>query len=184
PQVVAVMSDCRPRGCRSLPADHLRFAFALVVENDWHVAARAVEMRFDDLQGKCCRDAGIEGISTFFENTHADSSGDPMGGSDHAEGPLDFRPRRERVRIDQGYAGWIRGRACSPAPVLAHVSSPQFKRPIGKLARETCLAPGMVLSSFGLANYVVRRMQSWKENLAAISVSAKFQGRARAVGRA
>src|ERR1700682_606289 len=87
----------------ALPADHFRLAALDVMDDDRHVAARAVEMRLDDLQRESGGDAGVEGIAASFQNPHADGGGDPMGRGHHAECAFDLRPRGEGARIDIGH---------------------------------------------------------------------------------
>jgi len=91
-------------GRRTLPANHFRLAASRVVHDHRHVAAGAVEMRLDHLQGERGGDRGIEGVAAFFQRRHADSRRDPMSGRNDAEGPFDLRARRERVRIDDAHA--------------------------------------------------------------------------------
>ncbi len=98
-----VMRDGRGGGRDALAAEHLRLAALGVVENGGHVAARTVQMRFDDLQGEGCRHRGIERIAAPLQNPHADGGRDPMRRRDHAERALDFRPRGEGVGIDIGH---------------------------------------------------------------------------------
>ena len=96
----AVVGNRRPCRRRSLAADHFHRALADVEQDRRHVAARAVEMRLDDLQGEGGRAGGIEGIAAFFERCHADRRCDPMSRGDNPESAFDFRARRERIGID------------------------------------------------------------------------------------
>ena len=98
--LAAVMRDGRALRCRTLAANHLGAASFGVVHDDRHVAARAVQMRLDHLQGEGGGDAGIEGVAAFFENAHPDRGGDPVRRGDDAESAFDFRPRGERIGID------------------------------------------------------------------------------------
>ena len=100
----AIMRDGGARRRRSLAANHLRLAAAHVVDNGRDVAARAIEMRLDDLKREGGRDRGIEGVAAFFQRRHADGSCDPVRRGDDAERAFDFRTRRERIGIDDAHA--------------------------------------------------------------------------------
>ena len=68
------------------------------MDDDRRIAARAVQMRLDDLQGEAGGGGGVEGIAAAFQHRHADLAGDPMGGGDGAEGASDFRAGGEHGR--------------------------------------------------------------------------------------
>jgi hypothetical protein len=98
------MRDGGARRRRALSANHFRLAASRVVQDHRHVAAGTVEVRLDHLQGERGRDRGIECVAALFQRRHPDGRRDPMGRGDHAEGALNFRARRERVRIDDAHA--------------------------------------------------------------------------------
>ena len=97
-EMVAVMRDGGAGRRRPLPADHLGLAAPHVVQDHRHVAARAVEMRLDHLQGERGRAGGVERVAAALQNAHADRGGDPMRRGHDAEGAVDLGPRGERVR--------------------------------------------------------------------------------------
>jgi hypothetical protein len=94
------MRDGRLRRRGALAADHLGAAALGVVHDDRHVAAGTVQMRLHYLQRKGRGDAGVERVTAFFQNAHADGGGDPVRRGHHAKGALDFRPCGERIGID------------------------------------------------------------------------------------
>jgi hypothetical protein len=65
------MGDRRGARRRSLAADHARRVFARAAGQNRHLAARAVEMRLNDLQDETRGDGGIEGVAAAFEHAHA-----------------------------------------------------------------------------------------------------------------
>ena len=79
----------------ALPADHERLAAPGVVADHRHLAARAVEVRLDDLEGEPGGDRGVERVAAPLKHGHADRRGQPVGGRHHPEGPGQLRPRRE-----------------------------------------------------------------------------------------
>ena len=101
----AIMRDGGARRSRSLPADDFRLAAPHVIDDDRHVAARAVEMRFDHLQRERRRHRGIEGVAALLQRRHAHGGRDPVRRGDDAERAFDFRPRRERVGANVAHAG-------------------------------------------------------------------------------
>ena len=95
-----VMRDGGAGRRRALAADHLGAAALHVMDDDRHVAARAVQMRLDHLQREGGGDAGVEGVAAALQHRHADRGGDPVGRGDDAEGAVDLGPRGERIGID------------------------------------------------------------------------------------
>jgi hypothetical protein len=67
------------------------------VEDDGHLAAEPVQMRFNDLKCKTDRNGGIEGIAALFQDPHAGGSAQPMRRGHDAEGAGDLRPGGERA---------------------------------------------------------------------------------------
>ena len=109
--LAAIVRDRRAGRRRALAADHFRLAAPHVVDDDRRVAARAVEMRLDHLQGERRGHGGVEGVAALLQGRHADRGGDPVRRGDDAEGALDLRTGGERVRIDEAHAS-----ACSTLP--------------------------------------------------------------------
>jgi hypothetical protein len=101
----AVMRDGCAGRRRSLAADYFRLAAPHLINDDRHIAARAVEMRFDDLKRECGGNCGVEGVPPLLQRCHADGRGDPMRRSDDAERAVDFRTRREWAGIDAAHTG-------------------------------------------------------------------------------
>jgi hypothetical protein len=87
--------DCCAGRRGTLAANHFSATAPCVVDDDRHIAAGAVEMRFDDLQCEGGRNACVEGVAATLEHPHADRGRDPVGARDNAEGSLDFGPCRE-----------------------------------------------------------------------------------------
>ncbi len=102
--LAAIVRDAGAGRCWALSTNDFRLAAARVVDDHRHVAAGTVEVRLDHLQGERGRDRGIECIAALFQHRHANGGRDPMGRGDDAEGALDLRAGRERVRIDQAHA--------------------------------------------------------------------------------
>jgi hypothetical protein len=78
-----------------LPADDDDVAALRVVEKDWQVAARPVQMRLDDLQREAGGDGGVERVATALQHRHACGRREPVRGRDHAERAAQLRSRRE-----------------------------------------------------------------------------------------
>ena len=75
------------------------------MNDDRHITARAVEMRFDDLKREGGGNGGVEGVTAFLQRRHADGGRDPVRRSDDAERAFDFRTRGERVGVDDAHSG-------------------------------------------------------------------------------
>ncbi len=90
---------------RALSADHLDAALTYVVDDDGDIAAGAVEMGLDHLEGEGGGDRGIEGIAALLQGRHADCRRDPVGRGDDAEGALDLGARGEGIGIDVAHEG-------------------------------------------------------------------------------
>ena len=65
-ELVAIVRYRGSSRSRSLAANHLGLALALVEHDDWHVSPRPAQMRLHDLQHECCRHAGVEGIAAHI----------------------------------------------------------------------------------------------------------------------
>jgi hypothetical protein len=109
-----VMGDGGARGRGPLAADHLGSAALHVVDDERHVAARTVEMRFDDLKRKRGRHRGIEGIPAPLQNAHSDRAGDPVGRGDNPERAVDLRAGCEAVGVDETHGTWGQGEQAAP----------------------------------------------------------------------
>ncbi len=108
PEMVAVVRDGGSCGGRTLAADDLGLTFALIEDHHGDVAARAAQMRLDDLQCECGRDAGIEGVAAFLEDAHRNGRRDPVGRGDDAERAVDLGARGEGAGVDVGHLGGLR----------------------------------------------------------------------------
>ncbi|MNL52090.1 hypothetical protein D3C87_1752380 [compost metagenome] len=75
---------------RALCADDFDPVGLLGIKDSRHIAARAAEMRLDDLQNEAGGNSGVKGIAALFEDSHADGGCDPMRGGNDAEGAEDF----------------------------------------------------------------------------------------------
>ena len=95
-----VVCDGGARGRGTLAADHLGASAFDVMHDDRHVAAGAIQMRLDHLQGEGGGDGGVERIAAFLQDAHADRGRNPMGGGDHAEHALDLGAGGEGIWID------------------------------------------------------------------------------------
>ena len=97
----------------ALAADHLDPVAPAVVEQDRHLAARAVIVRLDHLQGKAHGDRGIEGVAALLEDRHAGGAGQPVGRGDDPEGADDLGPGGEHEETSES------GRRATLAPAPA-----------------------------------------------------------------
>ena len=94
---------------RALAADDLRLAALHVIEDDRHVAARAVQVRLDHLQREGGGAGGVERVAALLQRRHADGGGDPVRRGDDAERALDLGPRGEGIGIDVACHGVAAG---------------------------------------------------------------------------
>ena len=94
PEVPVGLQGRRRRG-GALAADDERLAAPRVVADHRHLAARAVQVRLDDLEHEAGRDRGVEGVAAFLQDGHAGRRGEPVRGRHHAERPRELRPGRE-----------------------------------------------------------------------------------------
>ena len=83
------------RRARPLGAERLQLAGLLAVEQGRKVAARAVQVRLDHLQGETAGDRGVEGVAAPLQGPHSGRRPEPMGGSNNSECAADFRARRK-----------------------------------------------------------------------------------------
>ena len=82
--------------CRALRAQN-GHRVARAGEQQWQVAARAIQMRLDDLQREARRAGRVKSVTARLEHGHAGCRGEPVGGGDHPDAALQFRPGGEHV---------------------------------------------------------------------------------------
>ena len=92
----AEVLDRRAGGRRPLAADDVDRLAAGVVEEQRQVAARAVEVRLDDLQREPGRDRGVERVAAQLQRRHPGGGGEPVGRGDHPERARQLRAGGER----------------------------------------------------------------------------------------
>ena len=85
--------DRRRRRRRALSAEHAHAR--PVPEQQRQIAARAVEVRLDDLQREPRRHRGVERVAAALEHGHPGGRRQPVRRGHHAEGARKLRPRRE-----------------------------------------------------------------------------------------
>ncbi len=88
-ELVAELLETLDRGGRRrrpLGAEDERLVAVGAPEDGREVAARAVEVRLDDLERETGGDGGVERVPAAFEHCHARGRGEPVGGRDHPEG--------------------------------------------------------------------------------------------------
>ena len=79
----------------ALAADHPAMPLFRAVDEDRRLTQRAVQMRFDDLQGETGGDRRVERVAALFEDAHRHRRGEPMGRRDDPERAADLGPRGE-----------------------------------------------------------------------------------------
>ena len=94
PELVEAL-DRGGRGGHALTAEDERLPLLDGVEDRRDLAARAVQVRLDDLEREAGRDSGVEGVPAALEHRHPDRRGEPVRGRHHPEGPAQLRSRRE-----------------------------------------------------------------------------------------
>ena len=108
PELVAVVRDRRRARRRSLRAEHDRLA-AGRPEQRGQVAARAVQVRLDDLEREAGRDRGVERVAALLEHGHTGRGGEPVRRGDHPEGAAQLGAGRERSSGCGDDIGRVRG---------------------------------------------------------------------------
>ena len=114
-----------------LPAQHEGLAAAGVVGDDRDLAARAVQVRLDDLEHEPGGDRRVERVPAVLQHRHPGRRGEPVRRGDHAERAREFRPGGESgnvghdpilsFRTVRGPARTVRGPARTvrgPAPCV------------------------------------------------------------------
>ena len=67
------------------PQTVVHLLVGLAPQQDRHLAAGAVEVRFDHLEHETGGDGGVEGVAAALQHAHAGGRGEPVGAGDHAE---------------------------------------------------------------------------------------------------
>ena len=134
------------------------------VEDQRHVAARAAQMRLDDLQGEGRGDRRVEGVAAPLQDAHADRGGDPVRGGDDAEGADDLGPGGERVGIDEFHGPASKDAARDLKP---ETLSPATGRARGRLSRAGASSrefpgPGAYRPPKAPARCARRRSAAWR----------------------
>ena len=78
--MAAIVRDGGAGRRRTLAADDLGLALALVPDDHRHVAAGAAQVRLHHLQREGRGDARIEGVAAALQDAHADRGADPVRG--------------------------------------------------------------------------------------------------------
>ena len=109
------------RMCRRRPlaGDHFRALARGVPQEDRHLAAETIEMRFDDLEHEPGGARRIEGVAAAIEHRHRALGGEPVRRADDTERALDLRPSGESHRTQKA--------SCKP-PRRAQFSSSRNSR--------------------------------------------------------
>ena len=94
-ELVAVVRDRRRPRRRPLRAEHDRLVAPGRPEQRGQVAARAVQVRLDDLQRQPGGDRGVERVPAALEHRHAGRRREPVRRGDHAEGAAELGAGRE-----------------------------------------------------------------------------------------
>jgi hypothetical protein len=105
PELVAIEGDRGRARRRALRAEDERPVSSRRPEERGQVAAGAVQVRLDDLQGEPGRDRRVEGVPALFEHGHSGRRGEPVRGRHHPEGPPQLGARREAHRFRTLLAG-------------------------------------------------------------------------------
>ena len=96
----------RLRG-HALAADDDGLVAVRPLQDDRRIAARAVQMRLDDLQGEAGGNGGVERIAAALQYAHAYRRADPMGAGDGAERAADFRSGGEALGHEGPFARYV-----------------------------------------------------------------------------
>src|SRR2546423_7487375 len=89
-------------------------------ENHWHLAARAIEVRLNDLQHETCSYCCVERVTAILQHRHTSRRRQPMRRGHHAEGANQLGAGGEHapnVSLTRGRGGSVLSapKAC-PAP--------------------------------------------------------------------
>ena len=97
--LVPIAGNGRRGRCHALPGDHPdRLVFG-IPEQDRYLAARAVQVRFDDLQHETGGHRRVGGVAAALEHAHADRGAEPVGARHHAEVAAQVGPGGECRRF-------------------------------------------------------------------------------------